>query len=189
MSESEPSAASAHQFFWNQDAHFAPDARRCSLGTPRAAGMETASAGPQRLKGEYQMNRYQRAVLLLGLLLFSAALLGCANNNEVATSVYEQDYSRARASIAAAEQAGAAEFGNAELALAREKLRAAEDAAEDGAIERAQRLAVEADLDADLAAAIARNQQTQSLVSEVRSGLSTLEDELRRSGSESFARP
>jgi hypothetical protein len=135
------------------------------------------------------MNRHQRAVLVLGLLLFSAALLGCANNSEVAASVYEQDLSRARASIAAAEQAGAAEYGNAELALARDKLRAAENAAEDGAIERAQRLAVEADLDADLAAAITRNQQTQSLVGEVRSGLSTLEDELRRSGSESFARP
>jgi hypothetical protein len=135
------------------------------------------------------MNRHQRAVLLLGLVLFSAALLGCASNSEVATSAYEQDLSRARASIAAAEQAGAAEYGNAELALARDKLRAAEEAAEDGALERAQRLAVEADLDADLAAAITRNEQTQSLVGEVRSGLSTLEDELRRSDSESFARP
>jgi hypothetical protein len=135
------------------------------------------------------MNRQQRAVLLLGLVLFSAALLGCANNSEVPTAAYEQDLARARASIAAAEQAGAAEYGNAELALARDKLRAAEDAAEDGAMERAQRLAVEADLDADLAAAVTRNQQTQALVGEVRSGLSTLEDELRRSGSESFARP
>ena len=135
------------------------------------------------------MNRHQRAVLLLGLLLFSAALLGCANNSEVATTVYEQDLARARASVAEAEQAGAAEYGNAELALARDKLRAAEDAAEDGAIERARRLAIEADLDADLAAAITRNQQTQELVGEVRSGLDTLEDELRRSGTESLARP
>jgi hypothetical protein len=135
------------------------------------------------------MNRHQRAVLLLGLLLFSAALLGCANNSEVATTAYEQDLTRARASVAEAEQAGAAEYGNAELALARDKLRAAEDAAEDGAIERARRLAIEADLDADLAAAITRNQQTQELVGEVRSGLDTLEDELRRSGTESLARP
>jgi hypothetical protein len=140
------------------------------------------------MEGEYPMNRHQRAVLLLGLLVFSAALLGCANNRQAAESVYEQDLSRARASIAAAEQAGAAEYGNAELALARDKLRAAEDAAEDGAAERARRLAVEADLDADLAAAITRNQQTQSLMSEVRSGLGTLEDELRRSGSENFDR-
>jgi hypothetical protein len=135
------------------------------------------------------MNRHQRAVLLLGLLLFSAALLGCASNSEVATTVFEQDLARARASVAEAEQAGAAEYGNAELALARDKLRAAEDAAEDGALERAQRLAVEADLDADLAAAITRNQQTQELVGEIRSGLDTLEDELRRSGTESLARP
>jgi hypothetical protein len=134
------------------------------------------------------MNRHQRAVLFFGLVLFSAALLGCASVSEVSTA-YEQNLSRARTSITAAEQAGAAEYGNAELALARDKLRAAEDAAEDGALERASRLAVEADLDADLAAAITRNQQTQSLVSEVRSGLSTLEEELRRSRIESFARP
>ena len=87
-----------------------------------------------------------------------------------------------------AEQAGADRFGSAELSLARDKLRAAEDAADDGAAERAQRLAVEADLDADLAAAITRNQQTQALVSEVESTLRTLEDELRRSSGASERR-
>ena len=129
------------------------------------------------------MNRHQqRAMLLIGLLMISAAMLGCANNEQrvVATAAYEQDFTRARTSISQAEQAGAAEYGNAQLALARDKLRAAEEAAEDGEVDRAQRLAVEADLDADLAAAITRNQQTQALVSEVRSGLRTLEGELRR---------
>jgi Domain of unknown function (DUF4398) len=130
------------------------------------------------------MNRHQqRVVLLFSLLLISAALLGCANNDRrdgTPSAAYEQDIARARASIAEAEQAGADEFGGAQLAQARDKLRAAEDAAEDGATERAEWLAVEADLDADLAAAITRNQQTQALVTEVQSGLRTLEDELRR---------
>jgi hypothetical protein len=175
-------------FLESGQASFGRAARHSGTCTLRVAGMETASAGHNQGKGNSKMNRHQRAVLLLGLLVFSAALLGCASNRQI-EAAYEEDLSRARTSIATAEQAGAAEFGNAELALARDKLRAAEEAAENGATERARRLAVEADLDADLAAAITRNQQTQSLVGEVRSGLSTLEDELRRSGSESFARP
>ena len=128
------------------------------------------------------MNRHQqRVVLLFGLLLMSAAMLGCANNAErVAPAAYEQDLARARASIGEAEQSGAAEFGGPQLALARDKLRAAEEAAEEGAAERAQQLAIEADLDADLATAITRNRQTQALASEVESGLQTLEQELRR---------
>jgi hypothetical protein len=135
------------------------------------------------------MNRHQqRVVLLFGLLLISAVMLGCASNEPVAQAAYTQDLARARASIAEAEQAGADRFGSAELSLARDKLRAAEDAADDGAAERAQRLAVEADLDADLAAAITRNQQTQALVSEVESTLRTLEDELRRSSGASERR-
>jgi hypothetical protein len=84
---------------------------------------------------------------------------------------------------------GAAQYGNAELTLARDKLRAAERAAEDGDQERAQRLGYEADLDADLAVAITRNQQTRALVTEVRSGLRTLEEELRRSKATSADRP
>jgi hypothetical protein len=79
-------------------------------------------------------------------------------------------------------RASAARYGSAELTLARDKLRAAEDAADDGDREIAERLAVEADLDADLAAATARNQQTRALADEVRSGLQTLDDELRRQG-------
>ena len=59
------------------------------------------------------MNRhYQRVTLPFGLLLISAALLGCANNSErVVPAAYEQDLARARASINEAEQAGAEEFG------------------------------------------------------------------------------
>ena len=128
------------------------------------------------------MNRHQqRVALLFGLLLISAALLGCANSPErVAAPAFEQDLARARASIDEAEQSGAAEFGGPQLTLARDKRRAAEDAAERGATERAQQLAVEADLDADLATAITRNRQTQALVAEVESGLRALEGELRR---------
>lgn len=147
-----------------------------------------------RLTTEWEnaMNKNQRVVLLFGLLLISVVVLGCANNTSVSrgdSPGYESDLARARASLAEAEQSGAAEFGNAQLALARDKLRAAEQAADDGDIERAQRLAIEADLDADLAAAITRNRQTQQLVTEVRSGLQTLEDELRRSETNAPAVP
>lgn len=136
------------------------------------------------------MNRNQRVVLLFGLLLISVAMLGCANNQERAeTAAYQQDLVRARASIAEAEQAGAARFGSAELALARDKLRAAERAAEDGDSELARRLAVEADLDADLAAAVTRSEQTRALAAEVRSGLTTLEEELRRADRTEGLRP
>lgn len=135
------------------------------------------------------MNRQQRVVLLFGLLLISVAMLGCANNERVAAPAYAQDLERARASIAAAERAGAEQYGSAQLSLARDKLRAAENAADDGETERAQRLAVEADLDADLAAAINRNQETQALANEVESTLQTLEDELRRPGGAGADRP
>lgn len=128
------------------------------------------------------MNRQQRVVLLFGLLLISVAMLGCANNSEQAAApAYTQDLSRARASIAEAEQAGAERYGGAELSLARDKLRAAEDAAAEGNVQRARQLAVEADLDADLATAITRNQETQALVTEVQATLQALDDELRRS--------
>lgn len=126
------------------------------------------------------MNRNQRVVLLFGLLLISAAVLGCASAGREDNVAFEAELDRARASIAEAEQAGAAEFGNAQLTLAREKLRAAEQAAADENGERARRLAVEADLDADLAVAINRNRETQELVTQVRAGLETLEEELRR---------
>jgi hypothetical protein len=149
------------------------------------------------------MTRDHRVLLLGGLLLFSGAILGgCANNradDRASTRDERRDDDRdlsrrdsrdepaitgeistARASIADAERTGANEYGGAQLALARDKLRAAEEAAEDGEIERARRLAVEADLDADLAVAIARNRQTQALASETREGLQTLEQELQR---------
>jgi hypothetical protein len=141
------------------------------------------------------MNRHQqRVVLLFSLLLISAALLGCANNppaeaSAAAGAAYEDELDRARASIAEAQRAGAEEHGRAQLTLAREKLRAAEDAVEDGEAERARRLAVEAGLDADLAMAIARNQQTQALVAEVQSGLRTLEEQLRRTDDAAVDRP
>jgi hypothetical protein len=141
------------------------------------------------------MNRHQqRVVMLFSLLLISAALLGCANNPRAEASAtveaaYEEHADGARASIAEAQRAGAEEHGRAQLTLAREKLRAAEEAVEDGESERARRLAVEAELDADLARAIARNEQTQALVAEVQSGLRTLEEQLRRTERTNFDRP
>lgn len=122
---------------------------------------------------------------LAGALGIAALLAACASNGGRSAAVppASGELAQARASIAAAEQAGAAEYGSAELSLAREKLTVAEREIEEGNYERAQQLAVEADLDADLAAAITRHRQTQLLAEEVDSGLRTLEDELRRSGS------
>jgi hypothetical protein len=136
------------------------------------------------------MNRSQRVVMLFGLLLISAVVLGCASNGRIETTAsYEAELERAQASVTEAEQAGAAEFGGPQLALAREKLRDAERAAKEGNGERARRLAVEADLDAELAVAIERNRDTQALVTEIRSTLQTLEEELRRGeSSDRFAR-
>lgn len=128
------------------------------------------------------MNRHQRVVMLFGLLVISAIVLGCANNGRVDESVaYEDDLDAARQSLREAEQAGAAEYGNVELGLAREKLRAAERAAQEGDGALVRRLAIEADLDADLAVAKTRNQETQALAGETRASLQTLEQELRRS--------
>jgi hypothetical protein len=160
------------------------------------------------------MNRQQRVMLLCGLMVIGATmLLGCAGNTRAdglderadarndrvderdeldsrrAPPAYTDELAQARASLTEAEQAGAAQYGNAELALARDKLRAAERAAEDGDLERASHLAVEADLDADLAAAKTRNAETQELVTEVRAGLRTLEDELRRNAQNDVSRP
>jgi hypothetical protein len=131
------------------------------------------------------MSQNQRVVLLFGLLLFTAVVMGgCASNRADRSAAGESpiatELMRARASITEAEQAGAAEYGGAQLALAREKVRAAEEAVDDGELERARRLAVEADLDADLAAAITRNRETQALAAEVQSGIRTLEQELER---------
>jgi hypothetical protein len=120
----------------------------------------------------------------LACVLACGTLLGaCASNSvdrDAVAPPATTELARARASIAQAEQAGAAEYGSAELALAREKLTVAEQEARDGNVVRAQQLAVEADLDAGLAAAITRHRQTELLAEEVNSGLRTLEDELRR---------
>jgi hypothetical protein len=121
------------------------------------------------------------------VLCIGATLVGCAGSSadrrdgrNSGTPPAQAEIMQARASIEEATQAGATEYGSAQLALAREKLRAAEDAAADDDVDRARRLAVEADLDADFAAAISRNRETQRLASEVRDGLRTLEQELER---------
>jgi hypothetical protein len=139
------------------------------------------------------MTQQQRLVTLVGALVVSATLAGCAGSSNDRRDDRDRggrrssnvppaqaELTQARASIDAATQAGATEYGSAQLALAREKLRAAEDAAADDDVERARRLAIEADLDADFAAAISRNRETQQLAGEVRDGLRTLERELER---------
>lgn len=124
---------------------------------------------------------YHRFSHAAGVLACGALLAACANNSPRGESPpAAAELAQARAGITQAEQAGAAEYGSAELALAREKLVVAEQEARDGNVERARQLAVEASLDADLAAAITRHRQTELLAEEVNSGLRTLEQELRR---------
>lgn len=127
----------------------------------------------------------ERLVPAVGSLLLAATIIGCASQREAERAAAQTQPAaaaliQARASITEAEQAGAIEFGAPQLALAREKLRAADEATADGDAERAHRLAVEADLDADLAIAITRHRETQQLVAEVREGLRTLEQESQR---------
>lgn len=146
--------------------------------------------------------------MLCGLMVIGATLLlGCAGSTDntrraadryeradvrdtrLETPTYADNLAQARASLTEAEQARTAESGTTELALARDKLRAAERAADEGDLERASQLAVEADLDVKLAVAKTRNAETQELVTEVRSGLRTLEDELRRNEQNNVPRP
>jgi hypothetical protein len=126
------------------------------------------------------MKRHIKDVgLLAGSALAVLALTGCAGNR--AAPEQEANLQRAGRTIAEAEQEGAYQFGSSELNLAREKLRAAEQAVEEGEAEEAQRLAAEAELDAQLAVAITRNRQTQDAVQEVRASIRALQDELQRS--------
>ena len=79
------------------------------------------------------MNRNERIVMMFGLLLISVIMLGCASGDRIEDAVaYQSDFDQARSRIAEADRAGATELANAELGLARSKLRAAEEAADDG---------------------------------------------------------
>lgn len=83
----------------------------------------------------------------------------------------------ARASIATAERAGAAERAPVELNNARTKLQAAEDASRQENYRKAERLAEEANIDAQLATTKAQAASSEAALQEVNKGITTLRSE------------
>ena len=110
-------------------------------------------------------------------VLAAGALAGCAANRPVERS---DDLAQAKASVDEAQRNGAAQYGAAELDLARQKLTAAQRALDDKDEQRAHELADEAKLDADLAQAKAENQEQQAALAEIKDSIRTLQDESRR---------
>ncbi len=86
----------------------------------------------------------------------------------------------ARASIAQAESAGAADTAPVELLAAREHLGKAETAAHEERFESARRLSELAEADGDLAAAKARAVKAQAAATELARGNEMLRQELER---------
>ena len=130
------------------------------------------------------MNTGATRTVMLGLAVLTLTA-GCAGTSasrgDEPTADYQEELEDAAAKIAEAEQAGAYEHGSQDLNLARDKLNAARRAAEDGEAAKAQRLAVEAGLDADVALASVSHAEAQAALDELREGIQTLENELRRS--------
>jgi chromosome segregation ATPase len=113
------------------------------------------------------------------IALSAAALLlaaGCAGNQSVPTA----SMSEAQQKMEEAERAQAQRYATQELSMARESLDEARRAQEEGDEERAARLTERAAIDADYATAVARNEQLQDAVQELRDTLATLESEIER---------
>ncbi len=138
------------------------------------------------MNGTMNGGRLKKWCIPLVLAAFGATA-GCASNDNRRLPSDDQ-FVRATASVAAADNTGAYEHGSLEMNLARQKLAAAAKAREEGDDELAQRLAVEADLDATLAAAKARSHEMQSAVAELRESIRTLKQELLRSQQQTLGR-
>ncbi len=109
--------------------------------------------------------------------LAAVTLAGCAANRSVE---YRDELAQAKASVDDAQANGAAQYGAAELDLARQKLTAAQRALDDKDTQRARELAQEAKLDADLAQAKSENQEQQAALTQLEDSIQTLQDEARR---------
>lgn len=115
--------------------------------------------------------------MTLCAVLATATLAGCAAHRSVE---YRDDLAQAKASVDAAQRNGAAQYGAAELDLARQKLTAAQRALDDKDEQRALDLSQEAKLDADLALAKSENQEQQAALTQLKDSIRTLQDEASR---------
>jgi hypothetical protein len=106
------------------------------------------------------------------------ALAACAGSGERPDAAL----ARAQASINSAEQAGARQYGAADLDMARTKLTQARMLADDGENQTAQQLAEQAVVDAELAGARGMTGRSQEALQQVRASIESLQEEVNRPG-------
>jgi hypothetical protein len=109
------------------------------------------------------------------LLSLAASLTACAT-----TQPPPADLAVARASIAQAESAGAADYASSDLVLARHKLDEADADVKNNKMPEAQRLASEAVVDADVAGRKARTAKAERAAIEIQRSNAMLSDEMSR---------
>jgi hypothetical protein len=104
------------------------------------------------------------------------ALAACASN-----PVADEKIAVAKASLQRAEASGAPEFAPVELAIARDKLAAAEKANADRKLQPANMLAEQANVDAELAEATAQEHRSHKAAMEFDTSMQALRQESMRS--------
>jgi hypothetical protein len=112
----------------------------------------------------------------LAALACISIVAGCAG----ATERPSAELTRARSLIDQAGKQDTQQFAAAELELARDKLKRAEQAVEDGREAEAERLAMQAGLDAEYASVKANNVKAQKAADELAKSLETLRQESAR---------
>jgi hypothetical protein len=116
-----------------------------------------------------------RATLLAVVL--SVGLLGCRTTHPLP----EGELSTARAAIATAEEAGAAEHAPVEIRRARQKLEQSQTAIERGDHLQARILLEQAEVDARAAELTARANRQEATLATIRSSIAALREEIERS--------
>lgn len=128
---------------------------------------------------------YQPRALSIGLLrakhfllasVIAAAMTGCSSSPLAKTAEME----RAERTIDRVEQARAGQYASNELAQAKQKLQAANNALLEKDTVSADRYAIEATLDAELAQARAELAQANSVNDEMKNNISILQQEMLR---------
>ena len=118
--------------------------------------------------------------LLLTSMLAMIATVGACASNEMRP---ERELAVAESGIDQARQAGAAQYGSAELGAAQDKLSQARMAADRDEMLTARRLAQQAALDAELANAKARTRKAELAVQELNETIEALREEIERNQS------
>jgi hypothetical protein len=112
---------------------------------------------------------------LIAIIAAGSLATACASGPPPASS----QIASAETSIQHAEDGGARQYAVGALNDAQDKLTAAKLASENGEHAQARMLADEAKLDAEYAAAVAERKEAEAALTEVRSGIRTLQEELR----------